>query len=76
MPSLRARWTRIWLTRICPIALCLVISLSIPAALHAQSANGRIVGRVWRQAKKNRWTPDVGSSIHRQDFGIAGKYVK
>src|SRR6202453_4811595 len=46
MPSLRARWTRIWLTRICPIALCLVISLSIPAALHAQSANGRIVGRV------------------------------
>jgi outer membrane receptor protein involved in Fe transport len=48
MPSLRARWTRIWLSLIglSAFAFAVTIFLLAPKPLQAQSANGRIVGRL------------------------------
>ncbi|MGA7441909.1 MAG: carboxypeptidase regulatory-like domain-containing protein, partial [Candidatus Sulfotelmatobacter sp.] len=53
MPSLRARWTTIFLITMCVKTMCLeticlvvAISLLVPALLSAQGTGGRILGRV------------------------------
>jgi len=48
MPSLRARWILMFLKTICLETICLAVAISFltPTLLNAQSANGRIVGRV------------------------------
>ncbi len=43
MPSLRARWSKLYLSALC---LVLPLCLTLPAPLSAQSTGGRILGRV------------------------------
>ncbi len=45
MPSLRARWSMMWLKTMC-LATMVAISLLLPTLLPAQGASGRILGRV------------------------------